>query len=495
MTLLCALHAPMSARASALARPQLALRGLPRQSPRRLSPSISHARRAAQPVASSVAAVGEPRPEPARALVDAGRTVGSLGLITGIDRALAALFTAAGIGFPPTLFGMAGVFALLCAVRAQSESLAEALAGVLRPGCAWLTRWMAVFFAPSLVALPAVLAAIGPAEAAKLPVILLSGFFLTLFSTAAMLKAVPATAGDVSAAGPPAVRTGRPLLVPALSAAWVASAAAVCARRAAEGALAPSCAPVQLLLGCTTVLLFRAAELLPARVRAVAHPTLLAAGGTLAFATATARAVLAPAAAGTAAPGVALLAAYASRAAGALGGGGLLASILPLTVLGLALQLYDRRAQLAQEAPRIAISGFSGLLTGIVATGLLGRALGLSGGVARALLPRCVTAPLAHLSATALGANSNAAVGAVVLTGLLGANFGQQLLRAVGVTDAVCVGLCMGTSAHGLGTAALSAWPEALAFSAIALAINGLLTASLLVSPLGQALARMLLGA
>ena len=77
----------------------------------------------------------------------------------------------------------------------------------------------------------------------------------------------------------------------------------------------------------------------------------------------------------------------------------------------------------------------------------------------------------------------------------MGANFGRKLLKALGVVDPVVVGLAMGTSAHGLGTAALADWPEALAFSALALALNGLVIAALLVSPAGAALARALLGA
>ncbi|KAJ1622625.1 hypothetical protein T492DRAFT_600368, partial [Pavlovales sp. CCMP2436] len=94
-----------------------------------------------------------------------------------------------------------------------------------------------------------------------------------------------------------------------------------------------------------------------------------------------------------------------------------------------------------------------------------------------------------------LGAPPSLAVATTVLSGVLGANFGRKIIGALGVTDAAAMGLAMGTSAHGLGTAALSDWPEALAFSALALALNGLLIAAILVTPAGASLVRLLLGA
>lgn len=169
--------------------------------------------------------------------------------------------------------------------------------------------------------------------------------------------------------------------------------------------------------------------------------------------------------------------------------------MLPLTVLGFGLQLHDRRAQLRAAAPRIGAAVAVGGVTGVVCTALGARALGLSAPLARALVTRTITAPLAQLAAGELGASASLAVAATVLSGVMGANFGRKLLKALGVVDPVVVGLAMGTSAHGLGTAALADWPEALAFSALALALNGLVIAALLVSPAGAALARALLGA
>lgn len=439
-------------------------------------------------------------------LKDARRTLGSLLLLgalnIGLTRALGACGLAA---FPPSLVGMALVFASLSAAGAVSPAAEARATGALRPGVAWLTRWMPVFFAPALVTLPAALAPVPAAELARLPAVIFGGYLLTLISTAFAVSALPSRGAGAAAAppaAPPRATYSRPFIVPLLAGSWASTGAllaALCARGAPPAAASALVQTHAFSLLCCA---YAAAERLPARLRGVLHPTLLAGASTWAALRLGAGLLVGGAAAESATAGASaatarLVSAFASRGGGgaALGGGGALLSVLPLTVLGFGLQLHDRRAQLRAAAPRIVAAALVGALTGVGCTALGARALGLSAPLARALLTRTITAPLAQLAAVALGASSSLAVAATVVSGLLGANFGQKILKALGVTDAVTVGLAMGTSAHGLGTAALSAWPEALAFSALALALNGLLIAALLVSPLGAAAVRLLLGA
>ncbi|XP_042483769.1 plastidal glycolate/glycerate translocator 1, chloroplastic-like [Macadamia integrifolia] len=67
-----------------------------------------------------------------------------------------------------------------------------------------------------------------------------------------------------------------------------------------------------------------------------------------------------------------------------------------------------------------------------------------------------------------LGVNTSLTATVVVLTGLVGANFVQTILDKLHFNDPIAQGIATTSSAHGLGTAALSAKdPEALPFCAI----------------------------
>jgi putative effector of murein hydrolase len=71
-----------------------------------------------------------------------------------------------------------------------------------------------------------------------------------------------------------------------------------------------------------------------------------------------------------------------------------------------------------------------------------------------------------------------------------GAALGRRLLDALGVFDPAARGLVMGSTAHGLGTAALAAEePEAFAFAAVAMALVGTVsTAAVTLAPVRAAL-------
>lgn len=435
-------------------------------------------------------------------------TLASLGLLAAIEVYITRVFRAWAVTFPPSLAGMGILFALFCLVNAVSPRTAAALTALVRPGCAWLTRWLAVFFAPSLVALPLTVGSISSADLALLPPVIIGGFLATLLGTATAVALLPegdaptnngggtqgSTPGPASAPGP---EPRRGPLLPALAVVWGLSLTALGIRRLAGDVLLAHSPLIQAHLLSTTWILFAAAERLPRSVRSVLHPTLVAGAGTCAAAAMLGRALFLGAV-GVLTPYQALLKAYGCRSWGqgiaGVGAGGILAAILPLTVLGFALQLFDRRAKLAACAPQIATASATGVVTGIFGSAIVARFAGLDRVLARALLPRCLTAPLAIIGASAVGADVTTTVVVVVITGLLGANFGPSILRRLGFRRSMVVGLAVGTSSHGLGTSALTSDPEALAFSAIALAINGLVSASLLVNPWVQRLLALVIG-
>ncbi|MEO4047161.1 LrgB family protein [Pseudomonas sp. CAU 1711] len=130
------------------------------------------------------------------------------------------------------------------------------------------------------------------------------------------------------------------------------------------------------------------------------------------------------------------------------------------------------------------------LLAGLLAT-LLGVALAWLFGAERMMLmtiaPKSVTSPIAMLVAEQIGGVAALAAVFVLITGVLGAICGPELLRRAGVRHPAAQGMALGLTAHAVGTArALQEGEECGAFAALAMSLMGMLTAVLL--PLAVAL-------
>lgn len=124
------------------------------------------------------------------------------------------------------------------------------------------------------------------------------------------------------------------------------------------------------------------------------------------------------------------------------------------------------------------------LLGGITATAL-GMALAWGFGADRMILmtlaPKSVTSPIAMLVAEQIGGIVALAAVFVMITGILGAIFGPELLRRFGVHHPAARGMALGLTSHAVGTAqALQESDECGAFAALAMSLMGLLTAVLL---------------
>jgi len=131
------------------------------------------------------------------------------------------------------------------------------------------------------------------------------------------------------------------------------------------------------------------------------------------------------------------------------------------------------------------------LVGGITATALgmaLARAFGADRMVLMTLAPKSVTSPIAMLVAEQIGGVVALAAVFVMITGILGAIFGPELLRRFGVQHPAARGMALGLTAHAVGTAqALQESEECGAFAALAMSLMGVLTAVLL--PLAVSLA------
>jgi len=130
------------------------------------------------------------------------------------------------------------------------------------------------------------------------------------------------------------------------------------------------------------------------------------------------------------------------------------------------------------------------LVAGVFATALgmaLAWAFGADDMILMTLAPKSVTSPIAMLVAEQIGGVVALAAVFVMITGVLGAIFGPELLRRFGVQHPAARGIALGLTAHAVGTAqALQESDECGAFAALAMSLMGVMTAVLL--PLAVAL-------
>jgi putative effector of murein hydrolase len=156
-----------------------------------------------------------------------------------------------------------------------------------------------------------------------------------------------------------------------------------------------------------------------------------------------------------------------------IGAGDVLLFMLGPAVVALACQMYDRKALMKDNIVEVGTAVGVSSVGGLFGTALMVRLLDIGNPVLRlCALSRNITSPLAMAIASILGADVSLAVSMVVVTGLIGANFGAAILDAAGVKDAVARGMGIGAAAHGLGTAAFANEEDAFPFAAISMALT-----------------------
>lgn len=148
-------------------------------------------------------------------------------------------------------------------------------------------------------------------------------------------------------------------------------------------------------------------------------------------------------------------------------------------VLAVPLFLNLRRVR-AVFWPVVITLGCAGLLATVLGFGLAWL-FGADELIVKTMAPKSVTTPIAMLVADELGGSASLAAVFVMITGVLGAMLGVELLRLFNIKTPAAVGIALGISAHAVGTArALQEGNEQGAFAALAMSIMGLLTAVLM---------------
>ena len=152
----------------------------------------------------------------------------------------------------------------------------------------------------------------------------------------------------------------------------------------------------------------------------------------------------------------------------------------PATV-ALAVPLFRQLPRLKAIWFPVAVSLSIGVLTGAFSAVAIGYMLGLDRTTLLSLAPKSVTTPVAMGISEVLGGLPSLTAAFVVFTGIAGAVIGIRVLKAAGVSDESAVGIAMGVTAHGVGTArAFEAHPVSGAFAGLAMALAAFETAIVL---------------
>jgi predicted murein hydrolase (TIGR00659 family) len=152
----------------------------------------------------------------------------------------------------------------------------------------------------------------------------------------------------------------------------------------------------------------------------------------------------------------------------------------PATV-ALAVPLYLQFRRVRKLLLPISAGLLAGSATAVVSAVAIARLLGADGATQASLAPKSVTTPIAMGIAEKIGGLPSLTAVLVICTGVFGAIVGERLFSAIRVHDPAIRGFAMGVAAHGIGTArAFQINEQSGAFAALAMGLNGLLTAALL---------------
>jgi predicted murein hydrolase (TIGR00659 family) len=152
----------------------------------------------------------------------------------------------------------------------------------------------------------------------------------------------------------------------------------------------------------------------------------------------------------------------------------------PATV-ALAIPLYTQFRRVRAMLVPVIVGLLVGSLTAVASAVLVARFFGASLATQLSLAPKSVTTPIAMGVAERIGGIPSLTAVLVIVTGILGAVAGRYLFDALRIRDPAIRGFATGITAHGIGTArAFQESEQTGAFAALAMGMNGLITALLL---------------
>ncbi|GJH43555.1 CidB/LrgB family autolysis modulator [Pasteurella canis] len=155
-------------------------------------------------------------------------------------------------------------------------------------------------------------------------------------------------------------------------------------------------------------------------------------------------------------------------------------NLLGISIVALAVPLYEQLHQISRHWQQILSVTFLASLFSMISGAILAFILGATPDIVATVLPKSVTTPIAMAIAESLdGIPSIAAVG-VVLAGLQGSVLGLWALRTLKIKHSESLGLAIGSISHALGTVTcMESDQKAGSYSSIALVLCGIITSIL----------------
>ncbi|MDA3730756.1 LrgB family protein [Niameybacter massiliensis] len=159
-------------------------------------------------------------------------------------------------------------------------------------------------------------------------------------------------------------------------------------------------------------------------------------------------------------------------------GGDLINLFLGPATVALAIPMYEHLETLKTNILPILISTAVGALTSITSVILLCKLFGLSDTITASLIPKSVTTPIAIEVASKQGGIAGITIGAVVITGILGAVVAPSMIKVLKLEKhSVAAGLAIGASSHAMGTSkAIQIGELEGAMSGLAIGMTGIFT-------------------
>lgn len=150
--------------------------------------------------------------------------------------------------------------------------------------------------------------------------------------------------------------------------------------------------------------------------------------------------------------------------------------LTPATV-ALAVPLYEQIEPLKNSWKAIIAGILSGALTSALCVLILSIVMGLDHKQYVTLLPKSITTAIGMGLSEELGGIVTITVAVIVVTGVIGNMFAEQICKLFHITDPVAKGIAIGSSAHAMGTAKAMEMGEIEgAMSSLSIAVSGLLT-------------------
>ena len=158
-------------------------------------------------------------------------------------------------------------------------------------------------------------------------------------------------------------------------------------------------------------------------------------------------------------------------------------NLLGVSVVALALPLYEQLHQIRQNWQKILLITITASLLSMFSGAILAIILGAQPEMVATLLPKSVTTPIAMAISENLGGIPSVTAVGVVVAGLQGSMFGYLILKKLNIRHFQAIGLSMGAVSHALGTVScMENDQRAGSYSSVSLVLCGIISS--LLAPL-----------